>query len=316
MLGATRPALGGRSSDSTLGRLQSWLALVLWCILHIWIITHLLLADSDVGRAARTGNTYCLVPAAALSLVNCTLFFRLYRSDPGHVSEQTKHASRDAPKYAAGGTSYLPVGCPQSTDSAAGLESVASAGRSTTAADQAGPQHCLVCRINRPARAKHCYKCNRCVMKYDHHCMWLGTCVGKRNQAAFVAYLYTQTWLIMLAGHHCLTAFSLTRLDEGDLWQLGTLAIMAVLALNGCFVGCLAGFHTYLACTNQTTYEVARHYKLSCFSKRHNRPFDRGLRANLAEFICPASDNERACSSEPKDQLLPVWVDNQYYSCF
>ena len=25
-----------------------------------------------------------------------------------------------------------------------------------------------------PLRVRHCYDCQRCVYKYDHHCFWIG----------------------------------------------------------------------------------------------------------------------------------------------
>lgn len=33
-------------------------------------------------------------------------------------------------------------------------------------------------------------RCNRCCMKMDHHCPWINNCVGHRNHAAFVRFLF------------------------------------------------------------------------------------------------------------------------------
>lgn len=36
-----------------------------------------------------------------------------------------------------------------------------------------------------PPRAKHCHDCDKCVLKFDHHCVWLGTCIGQGNHYRF-----------------------------------------------------------------------------------------------------------------------------------
>ncbi|EPY33789.1 hypothetical protein STCU_01977 [Strigomonas culicis] len=59
-----------------------------------------------------------------------------------------------------------------------------------------------MCATYKPPRAHHCSRCNFCVLKYDHHCPWLGQCVGFFNYKNYLlvllyAWLLT-SWVLLL----------------------------------------------------------------------------------------------------------------------
>ena len=64
-----------------------------------------------------------------------------------------------------------------------------------------GGQMCKHCDAWQGLRTKHCHDCGRCVRRFDHHCFWVGTCVGEKNHARFVFYLASQNALILWAFH-------------------------------------------------------------------------------------------------------------------
>ena len=47
--------------------------------------------------------------------------------------------------------------------------------------------YCPKCKIykNYENNIKHCYKCDCCIENFDHHCIWMGKCLGKNNQNIF-----------------------------------------------------------------------------------------------------------------------------------
>ncbi|KAJ8433566.1 hypothetical protein Cgig2_033655 [Carnegiea gigantea] len=56
---------------------------------------------------------------------------------------------------------------------------------------------CTYCSVLQPPRAKHCHDCDKCILQFDHHCVWLGTCIGQANHCRFWWYILEETTLCL-----------------------------------------------------------------------------------------------------------------------
>lgn len=147
---------------------------------------------------------------------------------------------------------------------------------------------CTVCYIEQPLRAKHCRECGKCVALHDHHCPWLGICIGERNRFYFWWYLLFECTLLWTSAVTLVLSFE-PRIGLAWLLTNGIrLALVVVVAFFILMTSCLLGYHSYLALVNQTTWENVSWEKISYLKQRHKRngsPFSRGICFNLW-FYC------------------------------
>lgn len=125
--------------------------------------------------------------------------------------------------------------------------------------------YCQQCQRPRPPRAHHCRRCGQCVLRMDHHCPWIGGCVGAHN---YQYYFCTVAWgfamsLYVLVSVAVLFSRGVRSFGSGvwsqrihhwrvDGYMISVLAISLFFAL---FTGSLVTVHTHMSGHNLTSIE-------------------------------------------------------------
>lgn len=77
------------------------------------------------------------------------------------------------------------------------LPGIASQPREPLVVDLRSQRYCVPCRIIREPGTKHCYYCDVCIYKMDHHCPWIGKCVGRDNLCLFYQFLLSVFFMMV-----------------------------------------------------------------------------------------------------------------------
>ncbi|XP_042043012.1 protein S-acyltransferase 10-like isoform X3 [Salvia splendens] len=152
---------------------------------------------------------------------------------------------------------------------------------------------CPYCNILQPPRAKHCHDCNKCVLQFDHHCVWLGTCIGQGNHCRFWWYICGETALTLWT---CILYIGYLKSNILKAWWADIILILLLAALSICliFLMLLLLFHRGIP---ERVY-----------------PFDEGVCRNLYIFCCARSSSMYRMERLPTAQELEE--KSRPYTCY
>ncbi|KAE9614192.1 hypothetical protein Lal_00016753 [Lupinus albus] len=144
-------------------------------------------------------------------------------------------------------------------------------------------RYCRKCNQFKPPRCHHCSVCRRCILKMDHHCIWVVNCVGALNYKYFLLFLFYTFLSTALVTLSLLPYFMAFFADEEISGSPTNLAVSFVaFVLNLAFGISILGFlimHISFVAANTTTIEA---YETKTTPKWH---YDLGWRKNYEQVF-------------------------------
>lgn len=137
----------------------------------------------------------------------------------------------------------------------------------------------------RPPRTSHCSRCDNCIERFDHHCPWLGQCVGRRNYRYFFVFVtFITLSCFFVAGTSIALLVLVSKDDSNDFEEAirlhpASMYCFLICAIFGLITGRLLSFHLYLLTVGLTTNEEL------CGTYGDGHPFNHGFVANFSELM-------------------------------
>lgn len=141
-------------------------------------------------------------------------------------------------------------------------------------------QYCGTCEEYRVPRSYHCKKCGCCILRRDHHCVWVGHCVGYPNHKFFIQFVFYLTVLLFIGvcWHtigFCHDVFDKTADKRAIRYNFPIRLLIFTFEIIFLFaIGMLFGVHFYHLCINTTGQETI---ELSALRKNHTTTLTHSL---------------------------------------
>jgi hypothetical protein len=157
---------------------------------------------------------------------------------------------------------------------------------------------CSSCLIRKPIRSKHCSVCDKCISRFDHHCPWVGNCIGEKNHSYFLGYLIFLSTLAVTSAYGCIIYISEACVyPVSDGWYeymragAGCNPWVTWILVNMCFhaiwVSCLTVCQLYqvmyLAMTTNERMNAGRYKHFHTKRGDIQSPFNKGILQNLVD---------------------------------
>ncbi|KAI3507409.1 hypothetical protein L1887_22394 [Cichorium endivia] len=156
-------------------------------------------------------------------------------------------------------------------------------------------RYCQKCLLYKPPRSHHCRICKRCVLRMDHHCVWMNNCVGHANYKVFfvfvvyavLACLYS---LILLLGSLTVDTQKDGQQSEGSYRTVYVISGLLLIPLSMA-LGVFLGWHINLTIQNKTTIEYYEGVRAMLLAEQggnvYSHPYDLGVYENLITVLGP-----------------------------
>jgi hypothetical protein len=229
----------------------------------------------DVGKGGSGTLTALVVLVLFHGLLGMLLwcYFAVVFTDPGGVPQSWRPSATEEDLE-------VPSSLPLTQTSSSPLDSGA---KIPTMAQSARARFCRKCCQFKPPRCHHCSVCGRCILKMDHHCVWVVNCVGACNYKFFLLFLlYTLLETSLVTGS-LLPQFIAFFGDVEETALPGSLvATFLGFVLNMAFALSVLGFlimHISLVAGNTTTIEA---YEKKASTRWH---YDLGWKRNFEQVF-------------------------------